>query len=74
MTPAAIYHDTYRGPRWRYGLRNRPVGYGSAPVGYIVWSDRRDPRFAHGTIDYPRELEPAEIEGYELVPLGQVTL
>lgn len=67
-----IYDDEYDGPRWRYGLTYRPPSGSSLPSGWIIWSDRKSSKFAHGTIEYPRELTPQEIAAYELVDLGKV--
>ncbi len=62
-----IWDDEHKGPRWRYGLQNRPVGYGTVPEGWLIQSDRTHFNFAHGTIDYPRPLTDDEARGYELV-------
>jgi hypothetical protein len=65
--PAApLFHEDYTGPRYTYGLTNRPAGYGQIPEGYVVGSDRPHGDFRHGTIDYPRELTPDEAQGFEL--------
>lgn len=61
-----IFDDEYNGPRWRYGLTFRPVGFGNVPKGYIIGSDRPHKQFRHGTIDYPRELTTEEVAGFEL--------
>lgn len=60
------WDDTYKGPRWTYGLRYRPLGYGTAPQDYIIHSDRTSAEFRFGTIDYPRELTEAEVAAYQL--------
>lgn len=65
-----LYHDTYSGPRWSYGLTYRPLGLATVPKGWIVFSHRQDPRFAFGVLDWPRELTPDEIEAFELVWAG----
>lgn len=68
--PETLYSDTYQGPRWVYGLRHRPLNASTVPPGWIVWSDRDHAAFAHGTVDYPRQLTVDEVAGFELVPLG----
>lgn len=70
----ALYMDsTYTGPRWRYGLNYRPLGFGQVPDGWIVQSDRKDPKFRHGTVDYPHELPADKVKRFELTPLGKVS-
>ncbi len=65
-----VYDDEYTGPRWRYGLTNRPITGAGVPKGFIVFSDRKDQRFRHGTVDYPFPLETNQIEQMELTPVG----
>ncbi len=67
-----IYNDEYTGPRFSYGLRNRPLSLGAQPKGWIIDSLRpgdgtRDTR--HGIVDYPHELTENEVSAYELVPM-----
>ena len=69
--PALLWDDTYHGPRFTYGLTYRPASGANVPRGYIIYSARPHPRFAHGTIDYPRELTDREISGYELTELAR---
>ena len=65
--PAHVFDDEYTGPRWQYGLRNRPPGAGAVPRGFIIGSHRPDSlMFWHGTLDYPFALTEEEAEGYEL--------
>jgi hypothetical protein len=65
MTP--IFHADYTGPRWTYGLRNRPLALGAAPRDYIIGSDGPAVgRARWGTIQYPRQLSSDEIYDYEL--------
>ena len=62
-----LFHDDYTGPRYTYGLRNRPLCLGTAPKGYIIGSDgEATGRARWGTIQYPRPLTPDEIYDYEL--------
>jgi hypothetical protein len=61
-----IIDDEYQGPRWRYGLRNRPVMIGTVPRGRIVQSERPHPNFLYGTVDFPFELSAEDVYGYEL--------
>jgi len=68
-TTQTLFDDTYTGPRWTYGLRNRPLSIGAQPRGWIIDSLKGEGdggRFRFGTIDYPRELTPEEVSGYEL--------
>lgn len=65
--PRLLFDDTYTGPRWTYGLQYRPITTGSVPSGFIIYSNHADPRFAFGTLQYPRPLTSAEVAGYELV-------
>lgn len=68
-TPATaeIFSADYTGPRFTYGLRNRPMGIGAAPKGFIIGSDGPAiGRARHGTIQYPRQLTEDEIYDFEL--------
>ena len=64
-----LFDDSYKGPRFTYGLQYRPLtGIGNVPDGFIIFSDRPHPDFKNfGTVDYPRELTQAEINGFQLV-------
>ena len=64
-----LYDDTYAGERYRYALRLRPLTTSHVPRGWIVGSDRPHEAYPCGTVDFPRQLTTAEIEGYELVPV-----
>lgn len=75
----AFYDDTYTGPRWVYGLRNRPPGPGCIPRdGLIAGSYHPDarptPACRHGTVDYACELTASEVSQFELVPVGPTAL
>ena len=61
-----LWDSTYVGPRWTYGLTYRPVGYAQVPGGYILFSDKKHPDFAFGTIDYPAPLTDDKAQGFEL--------
>lgn len=62
-----VFSDSYTGPRWTYGMRNRPLGIGTAPKGYIIGSDGpAEGRARHGTIQYPRELTKEELYDFEM--------
>mgnify|MGYP001602228867 FL=1 len=64
------FDDTYKGPRFKYGLQYRPVGYANIPDGWIINSDHpHKDFFKFGTIEYPYELGQAEIDSFQLVPL-----
>ena len=65
--PTPIFSDEYTGIRYTYGLRNRPLCMGTAPKGYIIGSEGAAiGRARWGTIQYPRQLTPAEIYDFEL--------
>jgi hypothetical protein len=62
---------------YRYGVRNRPPGYGTVPKGYIRIEPARpgEPRTRHGIVVYDRPLTDEEARGYELhpyMPLAEV--
>ena len=64
---ATIFDDEYLGPRWRYGLRYRPVAGCHLPKGWIIGSYRQSETFrVFGTIDFPRELTEEEVCSFEL--------
>ena len=65
-----IYDEKYTGQRWTYGLQNRPILGAGVPKGFIVFSDRKDSRFRHGTVDYPFSLTPEQIDHFELIPIN----
>jgi hypothetical protein len=62
-----IFDNRYTGPRWVYGMVNRPPEYHGAPDGRIIFADRPHPKFRHGTVEYPRQLTEAEVSGFEMV-------
>lgn len=71
MLRQSLYDDTYKGPRWRYGLEHRPItqyfNVGTFPDP-ILFSDRPDPRFPyHGTADWPCEIPEEEARHHSLV-------
>ena len=77
MVREILFDDSYKGPRWRYGLTLRPITQYAGALGleeWIVFSDRPsdDPRFPHGTIDYAREIPESIAVAVDLVPLGKV--
>lgn len=62
-----LFSDSYTGPRWTYGFRNRPLSIGTAPKGFIIGSEGpAQGRARHGTIQYPRELTKEEVYDFEL--------
>ncbi len=62
-----LYDDTYVGPRFRYGMNNRPLATANLPKGWVVFSARPHPYFPNfGTVDFPARLSDAEAVGYEL--------
>ena len=70
---APIFDDDYIGPRWRYGLTNRPVAGCHLPKGWIIGSYRPSETFrVFGTIDFPREMTGEEVDGFELEVAGNV--
>lgn len=66
MPDPPIWDDEYTGPRWKYGLSYRPVGYAQVPSGWIIKSNRPHAEFRFGTVDWPRELTDLEREHAEL--------
>ena len=68
MPEEMLYDDTYKGPRWRYGLQYRPLATCHVPKGWIIWSDRPHSDFpAFGPVAFPRELTAEEVSGYQIV-------
>ena len=62
-----VFTEDYTGPRWTYGLRNRPMGIGAQPKGFIIGSDGPPAgRARNGTIQYPRELTKDELYSFEM--------
>jgi len=67
-----VFDADYTGPRWTYGMRNRPVGIGAAPKGYIIGSGGPAVgRARNGTIQYPRELTSKELYDFEMELMEQ---
>lgn len=64
------FHSSHSGPRWTYGLQNRPYDGHGAPRGPIHFSWDVNPSFRHGVISYPFPLTEQEIESYELTLVG----
>jgi hypothetical protein len=67
----AIFDDEYTGPRYRYGLQNRPIGGANIPAGWIIWSGRASTEFRHGTLDYPAKLPEGTADNFELIFVGE---
>lgn len=62
-----IFDDEYKLTRYTYGLNRRPLGaYGGVPAGFIVFSNREDPRYNFGTVDYPFALTDEQVARYEM--------
>ena len=62
-----VFSEDYKGPRWTYGLRNRPMAIGAQPKGYIIGSGGPAVgRARNGTIQYPRELTAEELYDFEM--------
>lgn len=63
-----LWDEEFKGPRWRYGLQFRPLGFAQVPDGWVLKSERPDSRFpTFGTVAYPRELTERETYGFNLV-------
>jgi hypothetical protein len=60
------FDDTYTGPRWTYGLQFRPIASSHIPDGWIIGSDRPNPEYNHGTVQYPRQLSDDEVQSFQL--------
>lgn len=75
MPEPIVYTEDYRGPRFVYGMVNRPPMYGTVPDGRIVGADnpdaQPDPRVRHGTVSYPRRLTAREVYAFELLPIDE---
>jgi hypothetical protein len=68
----AAGQQTYRGPRWRYGLRklhHYPSRFRQANNA-IYGSHQQHPQFRFGTLEWPRRLSDAEVPRYDLVLIG----
>jgi len=61
-----LFDDSYKGPRWTYGLTYRPLTGSHVPEGWIIFSDKKHPDFPFGTVDYPRPLTDHETFNFEL--------
>lgn len=70
--PRTRFDDDYRGARWRYGLRYRPLGSWNVPDGWIIGSDRPHPEYPFGTVDYPAPLGLGQTTAYEVVLLERL--
>lgn len=66
MSEEIFFDDTYKGDRYTYGLKYRPLAQAQVPDGWIVFSDREHKDFPFGTVDYPRELSEAEVSSFEM--------
>ena len=71
MAYQSIYDEDYTGPRFTYGLRNRPAGIGCQPADRIVGGGREHDSFRYGTIAYPFELSKQDIYDYELTKVEE---
>ena len=64
--------DASGAPEYRYGLQNRPAGFGSVPKGYLRVEERKSPLYPdqtrHGIIVYPLPLSDKLVKDYELAP------
>lgn len=70
-----LYDDTYTGPRYRYGLKYRPVTVANLPKGWIVQSGKKHPDFRlFGTVDFPRQLTEDEVVAFDLEDIGRVEM
>jgi hypothetical protein len=71
MLRKALYHDTYDGPRWRYGLVHRPItSYFNVPglPDPIIKSNLPDSRYPyHGVADWPEPIPEEEARHHSLV-------
>ena len=72
MAGDLVWDSEYKGPRWQYGLTYRPATYAQVPDGYIIWSGKPHPGYAHGTIDYPFRLSDGQVERFELTLVAEL--
>lgn len=70
--PAPLFEQDYTGPRFRYGLRYRPLASWNVPDGWIIGSDRPHPEYPFGTVDYASRLGLGEVTAYELTLVATV--
>ncbi len=70
MPEPIIWSDQYAGPRWTYGLTYRPLGTAQVPGGWILGSEKADPAFPFGTVQYPRHLTEREVAAFELTDIA----
>lgn len=64
------FDDEYTGPRFKYGMRNRPFGIATAPKGAILMTYKPEDKESgsrHGTVEYPFQLTKEDVANYELV-------
>lgn len=64
------FDDEYTGPRYKYGMINRPYGISTAPKGAILMSYKPEDKESgsrHGTIEYPFQLTKEDVYNFELV-------
>lgn len=69
------FDDEYSGPRFKYGMKNRPFGIATAPKGAILMSYKENDKEAgsrHGTIEYPFQLTKDEVYNFELVDFSAI--
>jgi hypothetical protein len=66
-----IFDDEYTGPRFTYGCTIRPPARFSIPEGYICDSQRDNPRFRYGTVDYPAPITQEEADHYDMILVVQ---
>jgi hypothetical protein len=71
LRESTLFNDTYKGERYTYGLKYRPLGSAAVPPRWIIWSEKKHPDFNFGTIDYPRKLTQYEIESFQLTEINQ---
>ena len=71
------YDDEYNGPRFKYGLMNRPFSIGTQPKGSILQSYKPDDhpenslgKARYGTLEYPFRLTDKEVYDFELLDLN----
>ena len=75
--PPHVFDEDYTGPRWVYGMRNRPPMLGAIPRGFIIGSHRTGIELVsaghrHGTIAYPVMLSDHDVDAYELTFIEQI--
>src|SRR5512139_3650794 len=64
-----LYDESYKGDRYTYVLRVRPLAQYNVPNGWIIGSGKPHPASQFGTVDYPVPLTDEEMSHFTLCPV-----